>query len=69
MKREGLEELVEAITLQTELLELQARHTGTVEGSVVDSWLDKGNGHSSSVLVQSGTLQPGQASIYTVYIC
>jgi len=63
VKKEGMDTLVEAIMLQSELLELKAPTECSVEGSVVDAWLNKNTGHSSSVLVRSGKLQPGDVIV------
>lgn len=57
---EGVENLLEAILLQSELLELQAANTGSAKGIVVEAALDKGRGPVATVLVQSGELQKGQ---------
>lgn len=55
----GVDELLEAINLQAELLDLQAVPTGTAKGIVIESRLDKGRGPVASVLVQEGELRPG----------
>jgi len=56
---EGVEELLEAILLVTEVLELKAVHEGPARGIVIESRLDKGRGPVASVLVQRGTLKKG----------
>jgi len=53
---EGIDQLLEAISLQSEILELKASNKGPAIGSVVESSLDKGRGPMATVLVQSGTL-------------
>jgi translation initiation factor IF-2 len=55
----GLEELTEAITLQAELLDLQANPNRDADGVVVESQLDKGRGPVATVLVKRGTLKRG----------
>lgn len=55
----GVEELLEAISLQAELLDLQAIKSGPARGIVIESRLDKGRGPVASVLVQEGRLIPG----------
>ena len=55
----GIDELLEAISLQAELLELRAHHTGPGKGVVIESSLDKGRGAVATVLVQSGLLKRG----------
>lgn len=56
---EGIDELLEALLLQAELLELQAPADIPGKGIVIESRLDKGRGPVSSVLVQAGTLRKG----------
>lgn len=56
---EGIEELLEAILLQAEVLELTATPAAPGRGVVVESRLDKGRGPVASVLVQDGTLRQG----------
>ena len=53
---EGIDQLLEAISLQSEILELKASSKGSAVGSVVESSLDKGRGPMATVLIQSGTL-------------
>jgi len=55
----GVEALLEAITLQAELLDLQAIKVGPARGIVIESRLDKGRGPVASVLIQEGLLTPG----------
>ena len=59
LKRMGLSELTEAITLQAELLELKANAERDADGVVVESQLDKGRGPVATVLVKRGTLKRG----------
>ena len=56
---EGIDDLLEAILLQSELLELKAVPDAPARGVVVESRLDRGRGPVSTVLVQNGTLQQG----------
>lgn len=56
---QGIEELLEAILLQSELLELKAYTDVPGQGVVIESRLDKGRGSVASVLVQNGTLRSG----------
>lgn len=55
----GIDQLLEAILLQAEVLELTAIDTGMASGVVIESFLDKGRGPVATVLVQSGTLRKG----------
>ncbi|MEQ8954059.1 MAG: translation initiation factor IF-2, partial [Gammaproteobacteria bacterium] len=56
---QGIEQLLEAILLQAELLELKAYIDVPGQGVVIESRLDKGRGAVASVLVQNGTLNAG----------
>ncbi|TLX56388.1 translation initiation factor IF-2 [Stutzerimonas nosocomialis] len=55
----GVDELLEAVLLQAELLELSATPSAPGRGVVVESRLDKGRGPVATVLVQDGTLRQG----------
>jgi translation initiation factor IF-2 len=55
----GIDELLDAILLQAEVLELNAVTDGAAKGVVIESRLDKGRGPVATVLVQSGTLRKG----------
>ena len=56
---EGIKELLDAILLQAELLELKSRKDGQARGTVIEASLDKGRGVLATVLVQEGTLKKG----------
>lgn len=55
----GIDELLEAVLLQSEVLELTAIPSASGRGVVIESRLDKGRGPVASVLVQNGTLHQG----------
>jgi translation initiation factor IF-2 len=55
----GIDELLDAILLQSEVLELTAHTDGAAKGVVIESRLDKGRGPVATVLVQNGTLRKG----------
>jgi translation initiation factor IF-2 len=57
---EGVNELLDAILLQSEVLELEAADKGNAKGIVVEATLDKGRGPIATVLIQSGELIKGQ---------
>ena len=57
---QGVDDLLEAIGLQAEVLELKAVHDGPARGVVIESRLDKGRGPVATVLVQGGTLRKGE---------
>ncbi|MEO1957846.1 MAG: translation initiation factor IF-2, partial [Methylophilaceae bacterium] len=56
---QGIDELLEAVLLQAEVLELQAAKNIPAKGLVIEGRLDKGRGPVSTILVQSGTLKRG----------
>jgi len=55
----GIDELLDAVLLQAEMLELKAPYEGHAKAMVIESKLDKGRGSVVTVLVQSGTLKKG----------
>lgn len=55
----GVEDLLEAISLQAEVMELKSPVKGPAQGTVVEARLDKGRGTVITVLVQRGTLRKG----------
>ena len=58
---EGIDQLLEAILLQAEVLELKAPRTGYAAGVVIESSMEKGRGAVVTVLVKRGTLKAGDA--------
>jgi len=56
---QGIDELLEAVLLQAEVLELTAPKNTPAKGMVIEGRLDKGRGPVATVLVQSGTLRRG----------
>ena len=59
----GVDELLEAVLLQAEILELTATPSAPGRGVVVESRLDKGRGPVATVLVQDGTLRQGDMAL------
>jgi len=59
----GIDELLAAISLQSEMLELEAPTEGHAKGVVIESRLDKGRGPVATVLIQSGTLKKGDIAL------
>jgi len=59
LQKVGLDELLEAILLQAEVLDLKARATGIATGTVVEAHLDKGRGPVATVMVREGLLKTG----------
>lgn len=60
---EGIDRLLESITLQAEILELNAIAEAPAQGVVIESRLDRGRGPVATVLVQNGSLKQGDIII------
>jgi len=58
-EKTNLDKLLDTIALQAELLELKANPNRPAEGTVIEARLDRGRGPVATVLVQRGTLKPG----------
>jgi translation initiation factor IF-2 len=58
-EKTNLDKLLDMIALQSELLELKANPNRPAEGTVIEARLDRGRGPVATVLVQRGTLKPG----------
>lgn len=56
---EGIDDLLNAVLLQAEVLELKAVHEGEARGVVIESRLDKGRGPVATVLIQKGVIHKG----------
>jgi len=56
----GIDDLIEALIVQAEVLELKAPKEGTASGVCIESRLDKGRGAVATILVQKGTLNKGE---------
>ena len=59
LKGDGIKELLEAVSLEAEVLDLKAHHDGPAFGIVLDSTTEVGKGAVATVLVQKGTLKKG----------
>lgn len=59
-KGTGIQDLLEKILLQAEILDLKAATAVPAQGRIIESRIDKGRGPVGTVLVQQGTLKPGQ---------
>jgi translation initiation factor IF-2 len=58
-EKTNLDKLLDVIALQAEVLELKANSNRAAEGTVIEARLDRGRGPVATVLVQRGTLRPG----------
>ncbi len=64
---QGVEGLLEMLELQSEILELKANPAKPARGHILEARLDKGRGPVATVLVQEGTLRPGDPFVAGVY--
>lgn len=62
-QKQGLEDLLEAILLVADSIEIKANPEGRVIGTVIEAQLDKSKGVTATVLVQNGTLKIGDAIV------
>jgi translation initiation factor IF-2 len=67
LAKAGIEELLEAILLQADLLELRAPYDVRAEGRVIESKVDLGRGTVGTVLIERGTLRRGDPFIAGVF--
>ena len=67
LKKEGIDDLLDAILLQAEMLELKATYECRAEGKILESRIDQGRGVVSSVIVQRGTLHQGDPFVAGIY--
>ena len=67
LKKTGLDDLVEAITLQAELLDLKANPDRDADGLVIESKIEKGRGPVATLLVKRGTLKRGDVVVAGQY--
>ncbi|MCW8956190.1 MAG: translation initiation factor IF-2, partial [Gammaproteobacteria bacterium] len=56
---EGIDDLLDAVSLTAEVMELQSPATGPAQGLVIEATLDKGRGVTTTVLIQKGVLKKG----------
>jgi translation initiation factor IF-2 len=66
-KRIGIEHMLEMILLQAEVMELKANPDKKARGTIIEARLDRGRGPVATVLVQSGTLNVGDAFIAGIH--
>ena len=67
LKKEGISELIEAILLQAEILDLKANYNRNAEGKVLESRIDQGRGIVASILVEKGTLEVGDSFVAGIW--
>ena len=59
LRGDGIDDLLERISLEAEILELKAHHDGAAQGTIIESELDKFRGSVATFLIQNGTLKTG----------
>ena len=67
LKKEGIDELLEAVLLQAEILELKANGECRAEGKIIESRIDHGRGVVSTIIVQRGKLRTGDPYVAGIY--
>ena len=67
LQKKGIDDLLDAILLQAEVLELKANYSCRAEGKVVESKIDHGRGVVATIIVQRGTLRTGDPYVAGVY--
>ena len=66
---QGIEDLLEKVTLEADILELKANPDRSATGTVIEAELDKGRGYVTTLLVQSGTLEVGDTIVAGSHYC
>ncbi|MCI5697215.1 MAG: translation initiation factor IF-2 [Spirochaetia bacterium] len=67
LKKEGIDDLLDAILLQAEMLELKSAYECRAEGKILESRVDQGRGVVATVVVQKGTLRQGDPYVAGIY--
>ncbi|MGI5115683.1 translation initiation factor IF-2 [Treponema sp. SP13] len=67
LKGEGIDDLLDAVLLQAEMLELKADYNCRAEGKILESRVDQGRGIVATVVVQRGTLHQGDPFVAGIY--
>lgn len=63
----GIPELLDAILLQAEVLELTASYKQLAEGKIIESRIDQGRGIVATIIVEKGTLRIGDPFVAGIY--
>jgi translation initiation factor IF-2 len=67
LQKTGLDDLLDAILLQSEILELSANYECRAEGKVIESRIDHGRGIVATIIVERGTLRTGDSYVAGVF--
>src|SRR5260221_7424726 len=63
VKNQGIDKLLEAITLEAEMLEIKASREQTPRGTVIEAQIEQGRGPTATIIVKMGTLKNGHSFI------
>lgn len=69
LKGTNIPQLLELVLVQAEMMELKANPRGNAEGVIIESRLEVGRGATTTVIVNKGTLKPGDAIVCGPYYC
>lgn len=67
LQKKGINELLDAILLQAEVLELKASYDRLAEGKIIESKIDQGRGIVATIIVQKGTLHIGDPFVAGIF--
>jgi translation initiation factor IF-2 len=67
LQKKGIDRLIEAILVQSEMLDLKANYHRAAEGKVLESRIDHGRGIVATVLVEKGTLSVGDSFVAGIW--
>ena len=67
LKREGIDELLDTVLLESEMLDLRANWNCRAEGKVIESRVDQGRGTVSTVLIEKGVLKVGDSFVAGIF--
>ena len=69
LKGTNVSKLLELVLLQAEMMELKANPKGSAEGVIIESRIEVGRGATATVIVNKGTLKPGDVLVCGPYFC
>ncbi|MDR0536148.1 MAG: translation initiation factor IF-2 [Puniceicoccales bacterium] len=69
LKGDGMDGLLESILLQAEVMDLKANPSRPAEGTIIEAQMETGRGPTATVIVQKGTLRPGDAIVCGRHYC
>jgi translation initiation factor IF-2 len=67
LQKKGIPELLDAILLQAEILELEASYECNAEAKIIESRIDQGRGIVATIIVEKGTLRIGDSFVAGIY--